>query len=84
MSFLAIALVFGLCIGSAQAGTWLAIAPAPGPVASEIFGTGSGVTEIPTLAANLAQYTFDAAPNTAFLVDITLSGGATWGTALGA
>lgn len=52
--------------------------------ANEIFGTGSDVTVLPTVANSTATYTMASAPGAgaAFTIDYTLSNGATWGTAL--
>jgi hypothetical protein len=81
-------LVFTLCLGSAYAGTLTYVGTPPGnlAIATEIFGTGSAATKIPTLntfaAGLVTNYVLGTAPAGDFLLRFTLSNGATFGTAV--
>lgn len=87
-TFIAAAAVisFGLLPGMAQAGIFANVTPAVGPpaatFATEIFGTGSSATPIPTAPFASAVYTMASGPASDFLITYTLNQGATWGTAL--
>ena len=86
---LAMASACALALGWAvnvQAGTFVnsGTAGAAGGIATEIFGTGSDATPLPTTATATATYTMVSTPGAgaAFNIEYTLGNGATWGTAL--
>lgn len=77
--------VSALFISNAYAGAFAnGAAPAGATFATELFGTGSDASVVPTATAT-AVYTMAAAPGAgaAYMVTFTLGNGATWGAALG-
>lgn len=83
--FLSVMLVSALFVVNAHAGTFVnGDAPAGATLATEIFGTDSDATVVPTPTQSTAVYTMASAPGAgaAFIVEYTLGNGATWGDAL--